>query len=106
MKFNRKIINFIIKNIEDKKIKININYSKINFKNLFIRGYPISINTLLDSEYYYGFSGVIKRVTHKGFMTSFVLRSRRFGAEQRFFINSPSINIKLVLPFFKKKKAK
>ncbi len=63
---------------------------------LFIKGYPISVSTILDTAYYYNFSGSVINVRRKTFLTSVKLRSRRFGAEQRFFIFAPQLRAYIV----------
>lgn len=60
------------------------------------KGYPVSVSTILDTNYYYNFSGAIINVRRKSFMSSLKLRSRRFGAEQRFFIFAPQLRIHIV----------
>lgn len=60
------------------------------------KGYPLSIITMLDTNYYYNFSGSIINVRGRSFITSVKLRSRRFGAEQRFFIFAPQLKANIV----------
>jgi ribosomal protein L19 len=91
-----KNLNNLIKKIEKRKIeKIFSNDSKyVNIP--FIKGYPTMIYTILDSNYYYSFGGSIINIRRNGYITSIKLRSRRFGAEQRFFINAPQLKSTVV----------
>lgn len=86
MKFNK-----IIEIINKEKLKaITI------IKMPFIKGYPTTISTMLDTAYYYNFSGSVINVRKKSFLSSIKLRSRRFGAEQRFFIYAPQLKAYIV----------
>lgn len=63
---------------------------------LFTKGNPVVIYTILDTNYYYSFSGPIRNIRSRGYMSSILLRSRRFGAEQRFFLSSPQLRALVV----------
>jgi hypothetical protein len=66
-------------------------------KNTFpIKGFPTSIVTILDTNYYYNFSGSIINIRNRSYITSLKIRSRRFGAEQRFFVFAPQLKSHIV----------
>ena len=88
--------NQIISYISKKKFE-KIFFNKKNvIKNPFIKGFPTTFYTLLDTNYFYSFSGIIINIRRRGFISSVKLRSRRFGAEQRFFIFAPQIKSDIV----------
>lgn len=86
--------------MKSNKIIVDINREKIKSYllpfSIVKKGYPVSISTILDTNYYYNFSGAIVNVRRKSFMSSLKLRSRRFGAEQRFFIFAPQLRMHIV----------
>ncbi len=72
-------------------------YGYLFKSNIFpTKGFPTSVVTILDTNYYYNFSGSIINVRNRSYMTSLKLRSRRFGAEQRFFIFAPQLKSHIV----------
>lgn len=84
-------LNDLIGKINNKKIIKNLS-NKRNIKIIpFSKGFPTMVYTMLDSNYYYSFGGAIINIRRKKFITSIKLRSRRFGAEQRFFVNAPQL---------------
>lgn len=89
-------LNNLIEKINNKKI-IKIFSNKKNASIVpFSKGYPTIIYTILDSNYYYSFGGAIINIRRKKYITSIKLRSRRFGAEQRFFVNAPQLKSVIV----------
>jgi len=91
-----KNLNDLIKKIEKKKIEKTFSNNHNYITIPFIKGYPTIIYTILDSNYYYAFGGSIINIRRNGYITSVKLRSRRFGAEQRFFINAPQLKSTVV----------
>lgn len=85
----------IINKITSEKLKP---YTYLSHRNGVFpnKGYPTSITTILDTNYYYNFSGSIMNVRNRGYIISLKLRSRRFGAEQRFFIYAPQFKTRIV----------
>jgi ribosomal protein L19 len=89
------ILNNIISTISEKKLKMTFK-NKFKIRNPFIKGFPITIYTLLDTNYFYSFSGIVINIRRRGFISSVKVRSRRFGAEQRFFIFAPQLKSDIV----------